>query len=168
MKTLRRSRALCVSTLLVATLALAACGDDGEDQPASEPTPTAGSTSEPTDGPVEFTEVGEFADPRLRADQPPAAAPLAEDADVQAWLKPFEASDAFVAEVAGSVRSTVSSDDDASVYGVLLGTGCERPTDYTLERVDGELTVRVAPSKSTVQCLAPMTYLTVVSVDESA
>lgn len=163
--TRRSERATRLATLLVAALALgpalAACGSDTDDGPSARPSATPTPTTTPTtDGPVTFTEVATFTDTRIRADETGKLDPLRTSADVSAWLQPLNAPAPLVQEV----QEEVERHDD-ELLGTVLWVGCDEPESYSVVRTDGELEVRVSPPKQESQCVAPMTWLALVSVN---
>lgn len=154
-------RATGIATLLVATLGLAACGSDADDKadaPGTTVTPTPSPTS---DGEVAHTEVASFTDTRIKVREASGElVPLSSSDDVKAWLAPQQAPATLIQDVQKAVERT----SDESLHGTVLWVGCDKPEDYSVVRTDGELEVRVSPPKQQSQCLAPMTWLALVSV----
>ena len=167
-------RRVATSTALaVVGLLLSGCGG-GEDQRGRDAAPTAsvtpsapgttpdappGGAPTPRVGEVGFTELATFAETRLRMEEGTATV-LSSRAAVTRWL-PAGAPRRLVDEV-DQVGATVG--DGARPYGLVLAVGCDAPEGYTLERVDGDLVVRVEKSLTTTQCLMPTTWLAVVGV----
>lgn len=148
--------------LLVATLALGACGTDS-DEPTAEPTstPTESPAESPTDGEAAYTEVATFTDTRIKMREAGGeTVPLASSADVKAWLAPAKAPASLIHDV----QEAVEREPDKDLRGAVLWVGCDAPADWTIVPAGDSYEVRVTPPKQQTQCLAPMTWLALVAV----
>jgi hypothetical protein len=57
------------------------------------------------------------------------------------------------------VADLVEQAPDATPYGAVVSTGCEPPRSVAIEAGEAGFEVVPALPKSTVQCLAPVTYV---------
>lgn len=162
----RRLRAAAATAALTAALVLGGCTDDnGPDRrpsPAPSSDSSAGAGPTPRGEAVELTELEAFAEPRLRMEEGTVTA-LDSERAVARWL-PEDAPGDLVEAVDAAAAGV---GDGARAYGLVLAVGCDAPAGYALGRVDGELTLTVGKSATTTQCLAPTTWLAVVSVAEA-
>jgi hypothetical protein len=62
-------------------------------------------------------------------------------------------------EVAATVADLAQQSPDATPYGAVVSTGCEPPRSVAIEAGEAGFEVVPALPKSTVQCLAPVTYV---------
>ncbi len=163
---------LVLATLL--TLGLAGCGDaedtatdpTGEQtsqpsEPTEEPTPTPESGD---DGPVTFTQIAILTNTEEDGTVSTTPVPL----DTEEAVAEFTAQFTGV-RMAEQVRTAVADAPevgaDQTLVGAVLVIGCDRPTDITVERVDGDVLVSPVMSKRQVQCFAPMTSVAILVVD---
>jgi hypothetical protein len=190
----RRTRSLtALVTGLVLATSLAACGDDsdGDGDTATDPSATS-STPAPSDEPTSETptetspapETGEGGQATIPAT---GSAGVTEATVVHATegggsastlafaLDTDRAVSDFVGQLEGgfgdTVRATVADvakgAPDATPYGAVVAVGCEGPRSVAIDA--GEAGFEVVPQmpKSTVQCLAPMTYVVVFGAPDA-
>lgn len=62
-------------------------------------------------------------------------------------------------EVAATVADLAQQSPDATPYGAVVSTGCEPPRSVAVDAGEAGFEVVPALPKSTVQCLAPVTYV---------
>lgn len=193
--TLRRSGARTRSTRLAGPLvglalaaALTACGDDPADETADDPaasTSTPGPSDTPTDTgtpteepeapagnptPIEVTGSAGVTEGTLvhatEGGGSPSTLAFALDTDraVQDFVTGLQngLGERVARAVADAGRST-----DATAYAALVSTGCEAPRSVAIDA--GEAGFEVVPQlpKSTVQCLAPVTYVVVFAAPDA-
>ena len=173
-----RSAVTVVAGLALATT-LAACGSEGGDDTAADPAGSA-STPSPSDEPTGTSSPSETGGDVVTIPATGSAG-VAEASLVHATegggsestlafaLDSEQAVSDFVLELesglAEAVRSTVADvarqSPDATPYGAVASIGCEPPRSVAVEA--GEAGFEVVPElpKSTVQCLAPVTYVVV-------
>ncbi len=178
----RRTRSAAgVLVALGLAAGLAACGDDATEDTATDPAPS----SSPTE--VETTEP-ESSEP-APSEEPPApeaqvveatgSAGVAEATGVAATvgggsvstlafaLDTEQAVADFAVElrsglgerVSANVADLAAESPDATTYGAVAHIGCEAPTSVAIEAGEAGFEVVPALPKSTVQCLAPVTYV---------
>lgn len=172
--------ALAAPALATVALLLGACGGGAADDPsdaggtpspvppsrsAPTPTPTPEPTPEPTPSPdrtpeqrvldvVALSAAGGTTDPTLT--------PVAVPADATAYAAQFEPS------ARGPLRAAI---DDAQappgleLRAAVVAVGCDEPADVLLDD-GGSLgwTAQAVPSKTTVQCLVPVTFVALAAV----
>ena len=185
-----RSLAALVTGLALAT-SLAACGDDSSDDTASDPSASS-STPSPSDEPTSETptetsappETGEGGQETIPATGSAGvteatvvhgtegggsvstlAFALDSDMAVADFVGQLEG--AFGATVEETVAGVAKQAPGATPYGAVVAVGCEGPRSVTIDA--GEAGFEVVPQmpKSTVQCLAPMTYVVVFSAPDA-
>lgn len=156
------------SVLLAATLV--ACGNGGDsagDDPADSPPSTLPSDSaEPSDDGeildqqiVSQTNVGGQVDER--------AVVLRSEADVDEFLAPFEPG-----QLTEGVRKAVDANDpqdDTALLGAVVAIGCDVPKEVELTQEGSGPVISLTPVKvkaTTNQCLAPVTSIALVTVDD--
>ena len=180
----RRTRS-AAGVLVVLGLAagLAACGDDATEDTATDPAPSSSTPAEPesTEPAPEPTEepTSEPAGPDVQDVEATGSAGVAEATVVAATegggsvstlafaLDTEQAVADFAVELRSGLGESVSAavadltaeSPDATPYGAVAHIGCEAPTSVAIEA--GEAGFEVVPvlPKSTVQCLAPVTYV---------
>jgi hypothetical protein len=173
---------------LVLAAGLAACGTDGGDDTANDP---AGSTSTPS--PSDSSSDSSSDEPTSSPEPAPAAIPATGSAGVAEArlisategggsastlafaLDTDRAVSDFVLELesglAEAVRSTVTEvarqTPGATPYGAVVSIGCEPPLSVAIDA--GEAGFEVVPKlpESTVQCLAPVTYVVVFAAPDA-
>jgi len=67
----------------------------------------------------------------------------------------------FDATIADTVAQVAQASPDATPYGALVSIGCEAPRNVAIDAGEAGFTVLPKLPKSTVQCLAPVTYVVV-------
>jgi hypothetical protein len=96
----------------------------------------------------------------------PGAVPLADVSAVQNFAAQFD--DDRMATRLTQVIDALKVPDDKATYAAVVALGCEVPPDVTVTSTDtGILIEGTAPSEKPVECLAAMTTVAVVLVDES-
>jgi hypothetical protein len=96
----------------------------------------------------------------------PGAVPLADTSAVQQFAGQFE-DDRMQTRLIQLVDGLTVPDDQAA-YAAIVALGCDVPPDVTVTSTDtGILIEPVASDASPVECVAPMTTVAVVLVDES-
>jgi hypothetical protein len=162
---------------------LAACGDDTTEDTATDPAPSSSTPAEPesTEPAPEPTEepTSEPSGPDVRTVEATGSAGIAEATVVGATegggsvstlafaLDTEQAVADFAVELRSGLGESVSAtvadlaadSPDATPYGAVAHIGCDAPTSVAIEA--GEAGFEVVPvlPKSTVQCLAPVTYV---------
>ncbi len=178
MRRRRHGSALALAAPALATLALllGACGGGGADDPSdaggtpspvpnSRSAPTPEPTPEPTPSPdrtpeqrvldvVALSAAGGTTDTTLT----PVALPV----DATAYAAQFEPS------ARGPLRTAI---DDAQVppglelRAAVVAVGCDEPADVLLDGGGSRgWTAQAVPSKTTVQCLVPVTFVALAAV----
>lgn len=182
----RRRRTRSAAGVLVAlglTAGLAACGDDAPDDSATDPAPSSDvtSSSPPSPSEPEPTEepTSEPSDPNVQTVEATGSAGLTEATVVGATegggsvstlafaLDTEQAVADFAVELRSGLGESVSANvadlaaesPDATPYGAVAHIGCEAPTSVAIEAGEAGFEVVPALPKSTVQCLAPVTYV---------
>ncbi|GAA1438624.1 hypothetical protein GCM10009641_44290 [Mycobacterium cookii] len=179
----RSAARVLVLAALGLTAGLAACGDDAPDDTATEPAPSSEVTSSGTPSPSEPgpTEepASESSDPNVQRVEANGLAGIDEATVVGATegggsvstlafaLDTEHAVADFAVELRSGLGESVSAEvadlaaesPDATPYGAVAHIGCEAPTSVVIDA--GEAGFEVVPQlpKSTVQCLAPVTYV---------
>ncbi|QSR32628.1 hypothetical protein CFI00_19445 [Nocardioides sp. S5] len=178
----RRAAAGAVVALGLAT-GLAACGDDAAEDTATDPAPSSdvGSSSTPSPSEPEPTEdpTSGSSDPNIQTVEATGSAGVAEATVVAATegggsvstlafaLDTEQAVADFAVELRSGLGESVSAavadlaaeSPDATPYGAVAHIGCEAPTSVAIEAGEAGFEVVPALPKSTVQCLAPVTYV---------
>lgn len=184
-----RSLTALVTGLVLAT-SLAACGDDTATDTATDP--SASSAPSPSDEPSSETPTGTSPAPETgqggRTTIPATgSAGVTEATVVHATegggsastlafaLDTDGAVSDFVGQLEGgfgdTVRATVAdvakAAPGATPYGAVVAVGCEGPRSVAIDA--GEAGFEVVPQmpKSTIQCLAPMTYVLVFAAPDA-
>ncbi len=145
---------------LLAAVLLGSCGEEttGAEQ-ADEP------DREPT-GQVEFELVGIVTETAVGGDVAPAATPLPDVSSVQRFAAQFT-DDRMQARLT-QVVDGLEVPEDQAMYAAVVAIGCHTPSDITVDRGDIGLTISDAsPIIEPGECLAPMTSVAVVLVDEA-
>ncbi len=180
----RRTRSAAgVLVALGLAAGLAACGDDTTEDTATDPAPSSSTPAEPesTEPAPEPTEepTSEPSGPNVRTVEATGSAGIAEATVVGATegggsvstiafaLDTEQAVADFAVELRSGLGESVSAtvadlaaeSPDATPYGAVAHIGCDAPTSVAIEA--GEAGFEVVPvlPKSTVQCLAPVTYV---------
>ena len=182
----RRRRTRSAAGVLVAlglTAGLAACGDDTPDDSATDPAPSSDvtSSSPPSPSEPEPTEepTSEPSYPNVQTVEATGSAGITEATVVGATegggsvstlafaLDTEQAVADFAVELRSGLGESVSANvadlaaesPDATPYGAVAHIGCEAPTSVAIEAGEAGFEVVPALPKSTVQCLAPVTYV---------
>jgi len=96
----------------------------------------------------------------------PGAVPLADVTAVQSFSAQFD--DDRMATRLTQVIDGLEVPDGQAVYAAVVALGCEVPPDVTVTSTDTGLVIQgTAPSEKPVECIAAMTSVAVVLVDES-
>jgi hypothetical protein len=147
-------RALGVLALL-GTLVLAGCGDESPGEADDEPR-----------GPIEFELVEMVTETAVGGMVSPGAVALADASAVQQFSGQFE-DDRMEIRLLQLVDELEVPDDKAA-YAAVVALGCEVPTEVTVTSTDTGILIEARkPMTKPVECLAPMTTVAVVLVDES-
>ena len=180
----RRTRS-AAGVLLALGLAagLAACGDDATEDTATDPAPSSSptevETTEPAPEPSEPAPSEEPPAPEAQVVEATGSAGVAEATVVAATegggsvstlafaLDTEQAVADFAVElrsglgerVSANVADLAAESPDATLYGAVAHIGCEAPTSVAIEAGEAGFEVVPALPKSTVQCLAPVTYV---------
>ena len=180
----RRTRS-AAGVLLALGLAagLAACGDDATEDTATDPAPSSSptevETTEPAPEPSEPAPSEEPPAPEAQVVEATGSAGVAEATVVAATegggsvstlafaLDTEQAVADFAVElrsglgerVSANVADLAAESPDATPYGAVAHIGCEAPTSVAIEAGEAGFEVVPALPKSTVQCLAPVTYV---------
>ena len=181
----RRTRSAARALVALGLAAgLAACGDDATEDTATDPapsssTPTEVETTEPAPDPSEPAPSEEPPVPEAQVVEATGSAGVAEATVVAATegggsvstlafaLDTEQAVADFAVElrsglgerVSANVADLAAESPDATTYGAVAHIGCEAPTSVAIEAGEAGFEVVPALPKSTVQCLAPVTYV---------
>jgi hypothetical protein len=151
-------RALGSVALLGALLPALVLGGCGEEK--------AGEADDEPRGPVDFELVEMVTETAVGGMVSPVAVPLADVSAVQQFSEQFE-NDRMETRLVQLVDGLEVPDDKAT-YAAVVAIGCEVPPSVTVTSTDtGILIEGTKPTTKPVQCLAPMTSVAVVLVDES-
>lgn len=181
--TLRPRTAGSLLAGLVLATTLVACGSDGGDGTATDPTGSA-STPSPSDEPTGTTSEtgGDVVTIPATGSAGVAEASLVHategggsESTLAFALDSEQAVSDFVLELESGLAEAVSStvadvarqSPDATPYGAVASIGCEPPRAVAIDA--GEAGFEVVPElpKSTVQCLAPVTYVVVFAAPDA-
>lgn len=182
--------------VLALAAGLSSCGSDGGDGTATDPagssstpSPTESSTDTTTEDPTETatekpTEPADGAPTPIPAtgsagvteallvhategDGSPSTFAFALDTDqaVQDFVVGLRSG--LPERVTAAVADVAQQAPDATPYGAIVSTGCEAPRSVAIDA--GEAGFEVVPKlpKSTVQCLAPVTYVVVFAAPDA-
>jgi len=143
------------STALLGALVLAGCGDEKPGEADDEPR-----------GPIDFELVEMVTETAVGGMVSPGAVPLADVIAVEQFSGQFE-NDRMETRLV-QLFDGLEVPDDKAAYAAVVAIGCEVPPDVTVTSTDtGILIEGTKPTTKPVQCLAPMTSVAVVLVDES-
>ncbi|PKH37508.1 hypothetical protein SAMN05192575_101493 [Nocardioides alpinus] len=182
-----RSAAALVATLALAA-GLTACGSDDPDDTATDPASSSSPSGEPTsetpsETPTETPppDSGSGAQATIPATGSAGVTEVTlisategggSDSTLALALDTDQARADFAAQFDGAFAETVSTtstevaerDAGATAYGATVAIGCEAPRSVAVEA--GEAGFEVIPKlpRSSVQCLAPMTYVVLFAV----
>lgn len=151
-------RALGILALL-ASLVLAGCGDESPGEADDEPR-----------GPVDFELVEMVSETAVGGMVSPGAVALADVSAVQQFSSQFE-NDRMETRLVQLVDELTVPDDQAA-YAAVVALGCEVPTEVTVTSTDTGILIEAGaptnkPTAQPVECLAPVTSVAIVLVDES-
>jgi hypothetical protein len=151
----RISRTALGSWALLGMLVLVACGEDEPGEADGEPR-----------GPVEFDLVEMVTETAAGGTVSPDAVPLADVSAVEQFSGQFD-NDRMETRLV-QLLDGLEVPDDKAAYAAVVAIGCEVPPGVTVTSTDtGILVEGTKPTTKPVQCLAPMTSVAVVLVDES-
>jgi hypothetical protein len=143
-----------LGTLLLAVV-LGGCGEEKAVEADDEPR-----------GPVDFELVEMVTEAAVGGMVSPGAVPLADVSAVRRFTGQFE-NDRMETRLVQLVDGLEVPDGKAA-YAAVVAIGCEVPPSVTVTSTDtGILVEGTKPTSKPVQCLAPMTSVAVVLVDES-
>jgi hypothetical protein len=180
----RRTRSLAaLVTGLALAAGLAACGDDGSDDTATDPAASSSSPSpsegdEPTSETPTTPEDGEGGQEKVPAtgsagvteatvvhatEGGGSASTLAFALDSEMAVSDFvgQLEAGFGDTVRATVAEVAKQAPDATPYGAVVAVGCEGPRSLTIDAGEAGFEVEPRMPKSTIECLAPMTYVVV-------
>lgn len=180
----RRTRSLAaLVTGLALAAGLAACGDDGSDDTATDPAASSSSPSpsegdEPTSETPTTPEAGEGGRETVPAtgsagvteatvvhatEGGGSASTLAFALDSEMAVSDFvgQLEAGFGDTVRATVAEVAKQAPDATPYGAVVAVGCEGPRRVTVDAGEAGFEVEPRMPKSTIECLAPMTYVVV-------
>ena len=184
----RRNAAALLATLALAA-GLAGCGDDGADDTATDPAPSSSPSETPTETPSE-TPASPTESPESGAGEQgviPASgsAGVTEATLVSATegggsastlafaLDTDQAVADFATQFGAGLGETVTAAaaevarDGATTYGATAAVGCEAPRSVAIDAGEAGFEVVPALPRSSVQCLAPMTYVVLFAVPDA-
>jgi len=148
-------RSLGVLTLLSA-LVLAGCGDDR----------SAGEADTEPRGPIDHELVEMVTETAVGGMVSPGAVPLADANAVHNFSAQFE-DDRMETRLLQLVDD-LDVPDDKATYAAVVALGCDLPSDVAVTSTDTGIVIQAKKSiTKPVECLAPMTSVAVVLVDES-
>ena len=156
--TVMRTRfgALALSSALVAVTVLGGCG---EEEPAAE------ADAEPR-GEIDFTLVEMVTESAVGGMVSPGGVALTDETAVAQFSGQFD-EDRMQVRLAQEFEDLEVPDDQAA-YAAVVAIGCDVPPGVTVTSTDtGILIEGTKPTTKPVQCIAPMTSVAIVLVDES-
>lgn len=180
-----RSTAALVASLAIAA-GLAACGNDGTDDSATDPAASSSPSQEPGSGSPTETSAPPEDGSGDRSTIPAtgsagvteatllsategggSASTLAFALDTDQAVADFAAQFGAGFADAVSTAATEVAQPGATAYGATVSIGCEAPRSVAIEA--GEAGFEVVPKlpKSTVECLAPVTYVVLFAVPDA-
>lgn len=149
-------RSLGALALLTAVV-LAGCGDDDG---------SGGEADREPHGPVDFELVEMVTETNVGGMVSPGAVPLGDVTAVQSFSAQFD-DDRMMTRLT-QVVDGLDVPDDQAAYAAVVAVGCEVPPDVTVTSTDtGILVEGTAATEKPVECIAAMTTVAVVLVDES-
>lgn len=141
---------------LLGTLVLAGCGEERQ----------AGEADNEPRGPIKFELVEMVTETSVGGMVSPGAVPLADVSAVRQFSAQFENDrmELYLVQLIDELKVP----DDKAAYAAVVAIGCQVPPDVTVTSTDtGILIEGTKPTTKPVQCIAPMTSVAVVLVDES-
>lgn len=150
--TLRRSLGVVA---LLGSLVLAGCGDE-----------TPGEADDEPRGPIDFELVEMVTETNVGGMVSPGAVPLPDVSAVQGFAGQFD--DDRMATRLTQLLDGLEVPEDKATYAAVVALGCEVPPDVTVTSTDTGLLIEgTKATEKPVECLAAMTTVAVVLVDES-
>jgi hypothetical protein len=193
---LRRSGARTRTAVLLTSLALAAgvsaCSGDGGDDTASDPdaSPDAASSTpapsedSPSETPTETEGGGQGTAQTIdvigsagvtqatmvhATEAGGSASTLAFALDTDQAVDDFvgQFDEAFGQSIGAAIGAESALAPDATPYGATVAVGCEAPRSVAIDAGEAGFEVIAKLPKSTIQCLAPMTYVVVFAAPDA-
>lgn len=183
----RSTAALVIGLALAA--GLTACGDDGADDTASDPATSASPSPDPTsETPTETSTVPESGSGTQETIPAIGSAGVTEATLISATqgggsasslafaLDTDQARADFAAQFDGSFADTVSTSAaevaqqagaGSTVYGATAAIGCDAPLNVAIDAGEAGFEVIAKLPKSSVQCLAPVTYVVLFAAPDA-
>ena len=176
---MRRTLGALLLTAALATAALAGCADDGGDTRAEDAASGAASAS-PSDlpsaapsgapstrGAVDFTEVALLSETAAGGEVEHRATVLDDATAVNGFAAQFD-SGAMSDELTTAVREADVAEGQ-ELAAAVVSIGCDVPPGVTVQKLEGGVAILPLKVKSPLkECLAPVTTVALVAVDESA
>jgi hypothetical protein len=176
---MRRTLGALLLTAALATAALAGCADDGGDTRAEDAASGAASAS-PSDlpsaapsgasstrGAVDFTEVALLSETAAGGEVEHRATVLDDASAVNGFAAQFETG-AMSDELTTAVREADVAEGQ-ELAAAVVSIGCDVPPGVTVQKLEGGVAILPLKVKSPLkECLAPVTTVALVAVDESA
>jgi hypothetical protein len=176
---MRRTLGALLLTAALATAALAGCADDGGDTRAEDAASGAASAS-PSDlpsaapsgasstrGAVDFTEVALLSETAAGGEVEHRATVLDDASAVNGFAAQFE-----TGAMSDGLTTAVREADVAEgqeLAAAVVSIGCDVPPGVTVQKLEGGVAILPLKVKSPLkECLAPVTTVALVAVDESA
>lgn len=181
---MRRNLGALLLTTALATAALAGCADDGEDTRAEDAasgtasgSPSSASPSDlsssplsatpSTRGAVDFAEVALLSETAAGGEVEHRATVLDDAAAVNGFAAQFE-SGAMSEQLTTAVRKADVAEGQ-ELAAAVVSIGCDVPPGVTVQRLERQLVILPLKVKSPLkECLAAVTTVALVAVDESA
>ena len=140
---------------LLGALVLAGCGEEKAGEADDEPR-----------GPIDFELVAMVTETAVGGMVSPGAVPLADVSAVRQFSAQFDDDRMEIALI--QLVDELEVPDDQAAYAAVVAIGCEVPPDVTVTSTDTGLLIEgTKPTTKPVECLAPVTSVAVVLVDES-
>jgi hypothetical protein len=176
---MRRTLGALLLTAALATAALAGCADDGGDTRAEDAASGAASAS-PSDlpsaapsgasstrGAVDFTEVALLSETAAGGEVEHRATVLDDASAVNGFAAQFE-NGAMSDGLTTAVREADVAEGQ-ELAAAVVSIGCDVPPGVTVQKLEGGVAILPLKVKSPLkECLAPVTTVALVAVDESA
>jgi hypothetical protein len=176
---MRRTLGALLLTAALATAALAGCADDGGDTRAEDAASGTASAS-PSDlpsaapsgasstrGAVDFTEVALLSETAAGGEVEHRATVLDDASAVNGFAAQFETG-AMSDELTTAVREADVAEGQ-ELAAAVVSIGCDVPPGVTVQKLEGGVAILPLKVKSPLkECLAPVTTVALVAVDESA
>lgn len=176
---MRRTLGALLLTAALATAALAGCADDGGDTRAEDAAsgtssaspsdlPSAAPSGAPsTPGAVDFTEVALLSETAAGGEVEHRATVLDDASAVNGFAAQFE-----TGAMSDGLTTAVREADVAEgqeLAAAVVSIGCDVPPGVTVQKLEGGVAILPLKVKSPLkECLAPVTTVALVAVDESA